>query len=60
MVKTEQKLQQDLDTKGVIMLYIFRCMMTTHVVVQDDEPYIGTGDRPLCDYCYDIAEEGSS
>ena len=31
--------------------------MTTHVVVQDDEPYIGTGDRPMCDYCYDIAEE---
>ena len=43
-----------------VMLYIFRCMMTTHVVVQDDEPYITTGDRPMCDYCYDMAEEGSS
>lgn len=42
------------------MLYIFRCMMTTHVVVQDDEPYIGTGDRPMCDYCYEVAEDGSS
>ena len=41
------------------MLHIFRCMMTTHVVVQEDEPYIGTGDRPMCDYCYDQAEEGS-
>ena len=38
------------------MLHIFRCMMTTHVVVQEDEPYIGTGDRPMCDYCYDQAE----
>ena len=42
------------------MLHIFRCMMTTHVVVQDNEPYITTGDRPLCDTCYDIAEEGSN
>ena len=60
MVKTGEKLQQDLDIKGGIMLYIFRCMITTHVVVQEDEPYIGTGDRPLCDYCYDMAEDGSS
>lgn len=42
------------------MLHIFRCMMTTHVVVQKNEPYISTGDRPLCDICYDMAEEGSN
>ena len=41
------------------MLHIFRCMMTTHVVVQKNEPYISTGDRPLWDTCYDMAEQGS-
>jgi len=42
------------------MIYIFRCMMTTHVVVQENEPYISTGDRPLCDNCYEVAEDGSN
>lgn len=40
------------------MIHIFRCMMTEHVTVQDSEPYITTGERPMCDFCYDQAEEG--
>ena len=40
------------------MIYIFRCWMVGHIEVTKNEPYIGTGDRPLCDMCYDIAEEG--
>ena len=41
------------------MIHIFRCMMTEHVTIQDSEPYITTGDRPMCDFCHDQAEEGS-
>jgi hypothetical protein len=41
------------------MIHIFRCMMTEHVTVQDSEPYITTGERPMCDFCYDQADEGS-
>lgn len=41
------------------MIYIFRCMMDGPVVVQDSEPYITTGERPMCDFCYDQADEGS-
>jgi len=45
------------------MIFIFRCFSGGHtgqVEVTENEPYIGTGDRPLCDTCYDIAEDGSS
>ena len=41
------------------MLHIFRCMMNSHAVVQTNEPYITSGERPMCDVCYDIAEEAS-
>ena len=41
------------------MIYIFRCMMDGPVVVQDTEPYKTTGERPMCDFCDDQAEEGS-
>ena len=42
------------------MIHIFRCMMINHIEVTNSEPYITTGDRPMCDTCYDQAEEGSS
>jgi hypothetical protein len=42
------------------MKHIFRCMMVNHIEVTNNEPYITTGDRPMCDTCYDQAEEGSS
>jgi hypothetical protein len=42
------------------MIYIFRCWMVDHVEVTENEPYIGIGDRPMCDYCYELAEDGCS
>ncbi len=34
--------------------------MIDHVEFTENEPYIGIGDRPMCDTCYDIAEDGCS
>jgi|TARA_R100001163_G_C4972434_1_gene131818 hypothetical protein len=45
------------------MIYIFRCFSGGHtgqVEVTKNEPYITSGERPICDTCYDIAEDGSS
>ena len=42
------------------MIYIFRCWQVNHVEVTTSEPYIGVGERPMCDECYDIALDGSS
>ena len=42
------------------MIYIFRCWGIEHIEVTENEPYIGPGYRPLCDTCYDIAEDGCS
>ena len=42
------------------MIYIFRCWGVGHIEVTENEPYIGTGDRPLCDNFYDIGDYGCS